>query len=75
MGNLSLLQQISPTQELNQGLLHCRWIIYQLSYQGSPYMCVGIFIFSLLFKVATELRIEEFRGQEGKLVFELIKFM
>ena len=33
-------------------------------------MCVGIFIFSLLFKVATELRIEEFRGQEGKLVFD-----
>ena len=23
------------TQELNQGLLHCRWILYQLSYQGS----------------------------------------
>ena len=24
------------TQELNQGLLHCRRILYQLSYQGSP---------------------------------------
>ena len=24
-----------PTQELNRGLLHCRWILYQLSYQGS----------------------------------------
>ena len=22
-------------QELNWGLLHCRWILYQLSYQGS----------------------------------------
>ena len=33
---LSLPQQIFPTQELNQGLLHCRWILYQLSYQGSP---------------------------------------
>jgi len=21
---------------LNQGLLHCRWILYQLSYWGSP---------------------------------------
>ena len=21
------------------GLLHCRWILYQLSYQGSPLMC------------------------------------
>ena len=37
MGSLSLLQGIFPTQELNQGLLHCRRILYQLSYQGSWY--------------------------------------
>ena len=36
VGSLSLLQRIFPTQESNQGLLHCRWILYQLSYQGSP---------------------------------------
>ena len=36
VGNRSLLQGIFPTQELNQGLLHCRGILYQLSYQGSP---------------------------------------
>ena len=36
MGSLSLLQGIFLTLELNQGLLHCRWILYQLSYQGSP---------------------------------------
>ena len=34
VGNLSLLQGIFPTQELNRGLLHCRRI--QLSYQKSP---------------------------------------
>ena len=34
VGSLSLLQQICLTQELNWGLLHCRWILYQLSYQG-----------------------------------------
>ena len=28
MGSLSLLQQIFRTQESNQGLLHCRWILY-----------------------------------------------
>ena len=33
VGSLSLFQQIFPTQELNQCLLHCRWILYQLSYQ------------------------------------------
>ena len=36
VGSLSLLQGIFPTQESNQGLLHCRWILYLLSYQGSP---------------------------------------
>ena len=35
-GNLSLLQGIFPTQGLNPGLLHCRQILYQLSYKGSP---------------------------------------
>ena len=34
MGSLSLLQQIFLTQESNRGLLHCRGILYQLSYQG-----------------------------------------
>jgi len=36
VGCLSLLKQIFPTQELNQGLLNCRQILYQLSYEGSP---------------------------------------
>ena len=36
VGSLSLLQQIFLTQESNWGLLHCRRILYQLSYQGSP---------------------------------------
>ena len=37
VGSLSFLQQIFPTQESYWGLLHCRWILYQLSYQGSPW--------------------------------------
>ena len=36
VGSLSLLQGIFPTQGSNPGLLHCRQILYQLSYQGSP---------------------------------------
>ena len=35
VGSLSLLQWIFPTQESNRGLLHCRRIPYQLSYQGA----------------------------------------
>ena len=36
VGSLPLLQHIFLTQVLNQGLLHCRQILYQLSYEGSP---------------------------------------
>ena len=36
VGSLSLLQKIFPTKELNRDLLHCRGILYQLSYQGTP---------------------------------------
>ena len=36
VGSLSLLQGIFPTKESNRGLLHCRWSLYQLSYEGRP---------------------------------------
>ena len=36
VGSLSLLQGIFPTQGSNQGLLHCRRILYRLSHKGSP---------------------------------------
>ena len=34
-GSCSLLQGVFPTQGSNPGLLRCRQILYQLSYQGS----------------------------------------
>ena len=36
VGSLSLLQDIFPTQESNRGLLNCRQILHQLSYEGRP---------------------------------------
>ena len=46
VGSLSLLRGIFPTQGLNPGLLHCRWILYQLSHKGSPpqriHVCVYV---------------------------------
>ena len=36
VGSQALLQGIFLTHESNWGLLHCRRILYQLSYQGSP---------------------------------------
>ena len=35
VGSPSFIQWIFPTQESNRGLLHCRQILYQLSYQRS----------------------------------------
>ena len=36
VGSPSFLQEIFSTQRSNPGLLHCRWILYQLSHKGSP---------------------------------------
>ena len=41
VGGLSLLQGIFLTQQLNWGLLHCRQFLYQLSYQGSPWISLA----------------------------------
>ena len=35
VGSLFLLQSVFPTQESNMGLLPCRQILYQLSYEGT----------------------------------------
>ena len=45
VGSLSLLQRIFQAQELNRDLLHCRQILYQLSYQGSPLLPFLFFYF------------------------------
>ena len=54
MGSLSLLQGIFPTQGSNRGLLHCRQILYQLSYEGSYPVAVG-YSFCLITIMATDL--------------------
>ena len=40
MGSLSLLQGIFQAQGLNPGLLHCRWILYQMSTREALKMVV-----------------------------------
>ena len=53
VGCLALLQRsfLTQEQELNWGLLHCRRILYQLSYQGSllksPTLILFVYISSL----------------------------
>ena len=46
VGSLALQQWYFLTQELNLCLLHCRWILYQLSYQGNP-MYTDKYFFSI----------------------------
>ena len=36
------LQGIFLTQGSNPGLLHCRWILYRLSHQGSPNVMLAV---------------------------------
>ena len=36
VGSLTLLQGVFPAQGSDPGFLHCRWILYHLSHQGSP---------------------------------------
>ena len=45
VGSHSLLQGIFLIQRSNPGLLHCRWILYHLSHQGSPYIYINIWLF------------------------------
>ena len=44
MGSLSLLQRIFPTQESNQGVPHCRWILYYYAiWEASEYQqCIYV---------------------------------
>ena len=51
VGSLYLLQQIFQTQESSQGLLHGRWILYQVSYQGSPKVFIKFVTMLLLLYV------------------------
>ena len=48
VGSLSLLQGIFLTQESNWGLLHYRWILYQLSYKESLSVFMYMFFYPLL---------------------------
>ena len=41
VGCYALLQGIFSTQESNQGVLHCRWTLYQLNHEGSLLMSIS----------------------------------
>ena len=49
VGCHSLLQGIFPIQGSNPVLLHCKQILFHLSHQGSPYLCINIQYLSFSF--------------------------
>ena len=55
VGSLSILQGIFLTHESTKSLLHCRWILYQLSHQGNP-------IYAVFFMFHQECGPREFPG-------------
>jgi hypothetical protein len=49
MGSLSLFWWNFPTQESNRDLQNCKWILSQLSYQGSPEVDPKLMLEGLVF--------------------------
>ena len=71
VGCLSLVHQISPTQESNWCLLHCRQILYQLTYQGSP----NTYLMSVLIKVYIFIMDSGFQKEERIFYFSVMQIM
>ena len=65
VGSLSLLQGMFPTQGLNPGLPHSRWILYQLSHKGSPRIleCIAYPFFSRSSQPRNQTRISWIAGR------------
>ena len=64
-GSLSLLQELFLTEELNWGFLHCRWILYQLSYQGSPIVQIAYQIFNFTDIASYISKVKQKKGEES----------
>ena len=61
VGTLSLLQQIFRTQQSNQGLLHCKQILYHLSYQGISFFLGNTIILTILYCSSENILLMEFQ--------------
>ena len=77
MGNLSPIQWIILTQVSNQGLLHCRWILYELSYQESPKVFIELITFFSISGSGIDLNYYEVEwfaletNQDHSVIFEV----
>ena len=81
--SLSLLQEIFPTQESNQGLLHGRQLLYPRSYQGSlefwisrcQLVRIGCMEKGLLYSAGNNIQhlATNFKGKQSKRTHTYIK--
>ena len=62
----ALIQGIFPTQRLKPGLLRCRWILYQLSHQGSLHVTIDA-IKGQMYSSGSSVRIAR-RGERAVLL-------
>ena len=67
VGSLSLLQGIFPAQELNQGFLHCKQILYQLSSKGTLLKYIGSIYWQKHFLNNQEVYLSNSDTEEKKL--------
>jgi len=78
VGSLSLLQGIFLTQELNWGLLHCRQILYQLSYEGNPFDYFGFVVlvsFARPFQFNESLTLDDYDETDKILIFPFLLWL
>ena len=74
VGSLFLLQWIFPTQGFNPCLSYCRWILYQLSYQGRIVMKVKwiniyktLFFYNIILLLLSHFSVRPHRLQPTRL--------
>ena len=64
---VAVLQGVLPTQGLNPGLPHRRWILYQLSHQGNPKNTLGDFI--LILEITNSSILSLYSGYKNSLKY------
>ena len=57
VGFHTFLQEIFPTQGLNSGLLHCKWIFYRLSHLGSLLYSIQLIKISISVEIFSKRKI------------------
>ena len=72
VGSLSLLQWIFLTQESNRSLPHCRWILYQLRYQGSQIGKIHLIIATAFLRKSWWFALKALRRESENVIWSVM---